>query len=417
MDTEFEESSVAVFHLPPIDDPKCTNLKNWKIPKFEELDTLLCNTKSLIDAPYAKSATQWDNVTKKYEPSYHIAKRLKVYIPIVTNAGSKIYELMHCFHKYIFHKDMKTIVHFDNASMPGIFPYTVNYYVQAFAPTVKYDWYASSLIESNELDKSPLRDDYSLWKNYPNRWLMDEKHNGDVMDPDVQAYFKKRLGGKVDLYTSDIGFDVSRDYNAQETLQSPANLGQILSGLVTLKKGGVMMTKQFTYMHCFTISLMGLITRLFDKVYITKPTTSKPDNSETYLVGVGYKGFNATVIDALTKHLADANVIIDDKIVPMKPLIQKGCISNAFIKALTESNIHFTNSTVAKIRQNLDDFAKRVPGEHNKNPARRLEMDETVDNWFVANPVKHIRPEQQLKSQHYQQKKYRPGKNRRRSKK
>lgn len=416
MDPEFKESSVVVFHLPQIDDPKCTNLKNWKIAKFDELDDILRKTKSLIDEPYAKNPSQWDNATKKYEPSYHIARRLKEYIPIVTNAGSKVYELMHCFHKYIFRKDMKTIVHFDNASMPGIFPYTVNYYVQAFVPHIQYDWYASSLIEQNKLDKAPLRDDYSLWKNYPRRWLMGEKHNGDVMNPDEQLYFKERLGGKVDLYTSDIGFDVSRDYNAQETLQSPANLGQILSGLITLKKGGVMVTKQFTYMKCFTISLMGLITRLFDKVYITKPMASKPDNSETYLVGIGYKGPNDEVIASILEHLTSANVISsDNEIVPMKPLIQKGCISNEFIKALTASNVHFTNETVAKIRQNLDTFAKRVPGAA-PDMSRRTEMNEIVDRWFVANPVKRINVNKQLRSQHKRQHKPK-NRNRGRSKK
>jgi hypothetical protein len=67
---------------------------------------------------------------------------------------------------------------------------------------------------------------------------MHDNNNGDVLVEANQVDFCKQLGGKVDLYTSDLGFDVSSDYNNQELIQLPANIGQILTGLLTLKKGG-----------------------------------------------------------------------------------------------------------------------------------------------------------------------------------
>ena len=38
MDEKYSGSSVAVFHLPHIDDPKCTHLRHWEIEGFAALE-------------------------------------------------------------------------------------------------------------------------------------------------------------------------------------------------------------------------------------------------------------------------------------------------------------------------------------------------------------------------------------------
>ena len=325
------------------------------------------------------------------EPSYHISRVIRKTIPIANNTVSKLMELLNTFSKYIFPKS-GTFVHFDNAAMPGIFPYAMNYYVHAFHPDLKYEWYASSLITPNDLDKDPLMDQYGLWKNYPGNWLMDEKHNGDVMDPDEQKYFQDRLAKTVDLYTSDIGFDVSMNYNEQETLQSPANLGQIISGLLTLKEGGCLITKQYTFMTPFTISLMGLLTKRFDRLYITKPMTSKPDNSETYLVGIGYKGDHGFTANYLMELLRSASVIDKKgKIVAMKPVSQKKCINTQFVKAIGAATHHISGNTIAKIRANLKRYAEG-------RSCKGVDLSDEVDEWFAFNPIKPIPRDKFLKT-------------------
>jgi 23S rRNA U2552 (ribose-2'-O)-methylase RlmE/FtsJ len=377
---EQRTSTVISYRLPEIDDPRCTNIRAWAIPQLEEIDTKLRAAKSLIDKPYKTDRKKWDYITKQMEVSYHISKRIQSTIPLATNTVSKLIELLHHFSGDIFSRanPKQPFVHFDNAALPGIFPYTMNYYMQSFHPHLKYKWHASSLISTTKEVNDPLKDQYGLWKNYPNNWLMDKNNNGDVMNMDVQLNFKERIGGTVDLYTSDIGFDVSMNYNEQETLQSPANLGQIISGLITLKVGGVLITKQYTFMTPFTVSVMGLMTRLFERAYITKPMTSKPDNSETYLVCVGFKGLDPETEAILLEHLSTANVVYNDEIIPMKPIVQKKCINTDFINAIIQATHHFSGNTIAKIIENVKNFESNEPTD---------DLEEHVDHWFHVNAV------------------------------
>lgn len=51
-----------------------------------------------------------------------------------------------------------------------------------------------------------------------------------------------------------------------------------------------MVTKQYTFFKWGNISISAILTNLFRKVYITKPISSRPANSETYIVGIDYQG-------------------------------------------------------------------------------------------------------------------------------
>lgn len=382
------DSTVIAYKLPIITNVKCTNIRAWSIPQLNDIDQRLRTVKSLIDKPYAVNPKLWDTITKQLEVSFHISKKIRQILPLANNTVAKLVELFNHFKTDIFPPSSVPgkFVHFDNAAMPGIFPYTTKYYLEAFHPHLNYQWYASSLIESTSQDERPLRDEYNLWKNYPNNWLMSKTHNGDVMNINVQNHFKAMIGGQVDLYTSDIGFDVSLDYNEQETLQSPANLGQVISGLITLKVGGTLITKQYTFMTPFTISLMGLLTTLFETVYITKPMASKPDNSETYVVCIKFKGITSEMESLLFRELSVAatlNPKTPQEIIQLKPLIQKSCISTDFINTIVKANNHISKNTIDKIKANLQLF------EQQKN-LKIPDMCDQVDHWFRINPMPAI---------------------------
>ena len=55
-----------------------------------------------------------------------------------------------------------------------------------------------------------------------------------------------------------------------------------------LKNGGTLVTKQYTFFKWENISIHAILTNLFRKVYIAKPITSRPANSETYVVGINF---------------------------------------------------------------------------------------------------------------------------------
>lgn len=391
-------STTTMFKLPSIEAPKCTNIRKWTVPAaMAKQDTELRATKSLIDRPYKDQPKQWSAVTRRYEPSYgivaHLRDNVKMYRP--TTAAAKIYELLTTFHDRIFNPSMKSVVVFDNASLPGAFIVAVNHYIRTRVQHITdYQWYASSLIERTVQNPRPLNDDFNLLANYPDRWVMGSG-DGDLTSDDQQQIFHddRRVGGLVNVYLSDAGLNVEWNYNEQETIHSPINLGQIVSALATLAPGGTSITKQYTYYTPFTISIMGLLTRVFDDVYITKPLASKPDNSETYLVCIGYVGRTkaADVIKIMRDRLRGATIYTPQSaLVPMLPLFQKGCISNTFIDAVITSSTHFTNTQMAKIQDNIRLFDE---GKHNETPAC---VDNITKMWIAANPAVRMDPKYQL---------------------
>ena len=103
----------------------------------------------------------------------------------------------------------------------------------------------------------------------------------------------------VDVYTADLGLGVGDDHNRQEQIQAHANLGQIMSALMTLREGGCMITKQYTTFEPITISIIIVVASLFDKFHIIKPHTSRKANSEIYLFGRGFRGMSNELEESL----------------------------------------------------------------------------------------------------------------------
>jgi hypothetical protein len=93
--------------------------------------------------------------------------------------------------------------------------------------------------------------------------------------------------------------DMTSELIGKEENTSALNYGQILSGLISLAPGGNFVVKQDTFLTPFSRSLIAVVASLFEETYIAKPMTSRPDNSEIYLVGKGFKGMDPAVMEAL----------------------------------------------------------------------------------------------------------------------
>jgi hypothetical protein len=223
----------------------------------------------------------------------------KYNMQVSTNATLKIYEILHVFHRQIFKSKQLNV--FCNAELPGAMLVTLNHY--CVTHKIKFDWLASSYVSSD--DPTLLGDNYGIYKSNPDKWLMKlGEMDGNLTNPDVlikiEKMVKARFPDGVDLYTSDAGIDVSNDYDTQEEQTLMINFGQILSGLMVLNKGGCLITKQYTFSTKFNRSLIAILTTLFDKLHIIKPKTSRPANSEIYIVGVGFQSLDR---ETLTPYL------------------------------------------------------------------------------------------------------------------
>lgn len=120
----------------------------------------------------------------------------------------------------------------------------------------------------------------------------------------VRARFVGPTGRGASLYTSDAGIDVSADYNGQEASTAVLNFGQVLCGLLALAPGGSLVTKQYTFMLPLNRQLLMVLAASFEALMVVKPRTSRPANSEVYIVGIGFRGLAPGVGAALLRRFA-----------------------------------------------------------------------------------------------------------------
>lgn len=353
----------------------------YRIKSLDEQKQMLNASKSKLDADFTKDAfgKYWgecDPFKKEKKIIAELANTCNV-----SNAWLKCYEMI-SYYDLLPAEHKGEFVHFDNAAFPGSFILATHHYVTTLRD-YPYKWYGSSLIAINESDAAPLEDKYMLYKKYPNNWLMGAHNNGDLLVAKNQLDFHEKLKNSVNLYTSDLGFDVSSDYNNQELLQCPANIGQILTGLLVLKKGGCLITKQYTIFEPITLSVMHITSYFFDEFYICKPATSREANSETFLVGKGFRGatldhvYIKALFDKITSF--DPSPLIDAK---LYMLFIKQCITLS--KQITDKQIHKIDSDVERVYACM---ASKYSGDARKNPLIKSfneSCEEMIVTWYKS---------------------------------
>ncbi len=88
----------------------------------------------------------------------------------------------------------------------------------------------------------------------------------------------------VDILTCDAGDDVSADFNKQELLSKRLVLCQTITALTIVRKGGSFVLKVFDCFSPFSVCTLFILYTSFRHFSIFKPVTSRPANSERYIV-------------------------------------------------------------------------------------------------------------------------------------
>lgn len=273
----------------------------YRLAKAKENIDIFVDNKRDKEEYYAK-------ITNVLDQFSDYRKRLKRELgtKYITNAFLKCWEMIQEFNLIPYNKPDNYTV-FCNAEFPGAFIFAIHQYINTYTSNKKYKWFGNSLWPGDDKKGNILGDEFNLYRKYPDNWLMNglsKERDGNVLNPKMNDYIYEKLHNKVDLYTSDIGIglDVS-NFNLQEEVEANLNLGQVLAALLTLKKGGHMICKMFLFFTPFNISLLSLLNELFEEFYISKPITSRPANSEIYIIGKKYKGYRQDVIDNLKYEL------------------------------------------------------------------------------------------------------------------
>lgn len=104
---------------------------------------------------------------------------------------------------------------------------------------------------------------------------------------------------KAFLVTCDGGFDYSNDFNNQEKTSFQIIFSEITTALAIQKKGGTLVCKVFDLFTIFSVQLIYLITLLYEEVGFFKPSTSRPANSEKYLVAKKFRGITPHLLHSM----------------------------------------------------------------------------------------------------------------------
>jgi 23S rRNA U2552 (ribose-2'-O)-methylase RlmE/FtsJ len=95
---------------------------------------------------------------------------------------------------------------------------------------------------------------------------------------------KDAYKSSIDFITADGGFDFSFDFNSQEVSIAQLLFAQVCYAVTMQKKGGTFVLKVFDCFMQHTMDILCILSSFYDKVYITKPNTSRYANSEKYIV-------------------------------------------------------------------------------------------------------------------------------------
>lgn len=400
------------FQLPPIridknDFLRKNNSRNSPLDvEYNKIDVSVSEAKKKLDDIPMRN---FNELMRNLDLYFGLKKMLhsEYNMQIVTNASIKMYEIITQMNLF---NGFEKICAFCDAELPGAFIVAINHYVKTRLPlSINFKWVASSyypIDAANDGDETILEDYYGIYSNNRDKWLMGPRPNampedmpnisGNLLDAatvaaigdGVHKYFNSPNDPSgANLYTSDAGIDVSEDYNKQEESTAWLNFGQILAGLLSLAIGGNFVTKQYMYNSLFNRSLIALVNAHFSETYITKPLTSRPANSEIYIVCKGFRGIDHNTSMILLNRLANKPTT---SINEWEPLLDPSIfidVDNVLLRATTQihmkQQISFINEAVNyyhKYKNDLRAIYSTLKYEH--KIAR--------NTWITNNPISKI---------------------------
>lgn len=260
------------------------------------LHSILTKYKNKITDHYKNKL--WDRykkLTNEYEMIFttpNTGNNISIYYP-VSRSFFKMWEIIHDFASNLDMQQTKMHMLF-LAEGPGGFAEAM----------IKYrnnphdNYYGISLKSANK--------NIPDWK-YQDRLTITHGADGtgDLYKLD-NIYFIQKSYPKMHIITADGGFDFSADFNNQEELSLRLILCEIYAALNIQALKGHFILKIYDLFHEHTLKTVCLLKQFYDNIYLVKPLSSRPANSEKYLVCTSYRGIvNPEVNEQLRLLISD----------------------------------------------------------------------------------------------------------------
>ena len=250
----------------------------------------------------------WENLTFNVDV-YHDLKRIlrkEFNINIVTNAWMKMIEMLTCIPDILPQK--KYINAFHICEAPGAFIMACRQYFES--KKIKYNWHAQTLNPDMSEEAEALDDHFGIINENQDRWIYGNIYDesGDITHSEVIKFYAKspKLDG-INFMTADAGLACHpSQINEQESYLAKISLGQVICIFACLVPNGTAIMKTFLPLTTpLNISIINLLTRLFNNIRFYKPETSHANNSEIYIILNEYRGIDSKTLGKLYKILDD----------------------------------------------------------------------------------------------------------------
>tara|TARA_B100000780_G_scaffold131386_2_gene92117 strand:+ start:1111 stop:2379 length:1269 start_codon:yes stop_codon:yes gene_type:complete len=349
------------------------------------LNKQLNKQKNKIDFYYNENSGLWDNM-KKFSNEYEFIytnnsdnfKNVSNIFPI-SRSYFKLWEILHDFNfnnnNTIFN-DLITGEEFTTCHLaegPGgfiecIYKFILKYITNDFS---KIKIYGSTLFSNNNTVPR-----WKIKKNILNKYNIilnnNINENGDLYCiKQVELLINKIGKNKCNFITADGGFDFSSNYNGQEKNFLNLFISEIYIILNLLKNNGNGLIKIYDIFSKNSIKVLYILSIFFEKIYIIKPFTSRPANSEKYIL---CKKFNINEKNSFYLEILK-NIIITKNL----ELLNNKNINTPYNfihkiynynKWYTQRQISYINKTINYINIFIDDENNKknniVNGEKNK---------------------------------------------------
>ena len=231
------------------------------------------------------------------------------------------------------------------AEAPGSFVQAVMFYREKFYKKAIFDKDEHFTISLDEVGIPAFKKDFR--KAY-NRVKIYEQDGGDLTNLASINKFNK-FSKKADFITADGGFEwINENYQEQEAYRLV--LGEIITALKTQKIGGTFIIKLFEIYTDVSIKILMLLSSVYEKSFIFKPFTSRPSNSERYMICKDFKGIDSGVITKLESLLTEMNTHHSEGL-EISNLLEQVTITPEYKNTINTSSIMLSNSQFVAINK------------------------------------------------------------------
>uniref|UniRef100_A0A182IL64 Cap-specific mRNA (nucleoside-2'-O-)-methyltransferase 2 n=1 Tax=Anopheles atroparvus TaxID=41427 RepID=A0A182IL64_ANOAO len=337
------------------------------VPRLQEQKRRLNAVKSRLND---FEISDWHQHTRKRSSLLPILNELRYRIraEFVTQAFAKLYECVSAYELVETELDQLYSVHLCEA--PGAFVTGLNHYIRLTCrPKTRWSWFACTLnpyYEGN-CHGNMIPDDRFI-RHTLDSWCFGVDGTGDIMVRENRDAIieRSKQWPAVHLVTADGSIDCLNVPEEQEERVAMLHAAEATLALSILAPGGHFILKMFTLFEHSSVSLLFLLNHCFDELHVFKPCTSKPGNSEVYLIAKRYRkpaGIEP-YLDVMFSNLNNsASQMFDPTAIPEAFLDQLHACGSQFVQWQTEvieSNIRFYDVSDPNEEERLIAFKQTI---------------------------------------------------------